>query len=191
MSLHSFNCATEKVPTAADPDPLTQQLGKRPQNKIKQCSARVRILSKLTMSLRSKRRHSPRSDRDRGERKRRRNESDEDSEADDDVSGGSREDLHSIGYYVDDRAEMIEQIFSVIRGPKLKAMLTSTLRDIPVSELKSLCLEQLEGMSRKRIRYILAGKEMEDSSATEDDDDDEEERPETMVLARKEPERYE
>ncbi len=137
------------------------------------------------MSLRSKRRHSSRtrSDRDRvlRECKRRRYESGEDSEAE--------EDLHPIGYYINDRAEIIEQIFSLIRGPKLRAMLTSTLRDIPVSELKSLCLEQLEWLSRKRIRYILAGKEMEDSSATEDDDDEEEERQDLIVLARKEPER--
>ena len=52
---------------------------------------------------------------------------------------------------------MIEQIFSVIKGAKLKAMLTSTLRDIPLEELKTLCLEQLEGMSKKRIRYLIAG----------------------------------
>ena len=60
-------------------------------------------------------------------------------------------------YYINDRAEMIEQIFSVIKGAKLKAMLTSTLRDIPLEELKTLCLEQLEGMSKKRIRYLIAG----------------------------------
>ena len=53
---------------------------------------------------------------------------------------------------------MIEQIFSVIKDAKLKAMLTSTLRDIPLEELKALCLEQLEGMSKKRIRYLIAGR---------------------------------
>ena len=53
---------------------------------------------------------------------------------------------------------MIEQIFSVIKGAKLKAMLTSSLRDIPLEELKTLCLEQVEGMSKKRIRYLIAGK---------------------------------
>jgi hypothetical protein len=65
--------------------------------------------------------------------------------------------LHSIGHYINDPVEMIEQIFTVIKGPKLKAMLTSTLRDIPVDQLKALCMEQLDGMSKKRIRYILAG----------------------------------
>ena len=65
--------------------------------------------------------------------------------------------LHPLGYYINDREMMIEQVFSVIKGAKLKAMLTSNLKGLEMAELKDLCLEQLEGMSKKRIRYILAG----------------------------------
>ena len=81
--------------------------------------------------------------------------------------------LNPISHYldIDDREEMLIQVFKVIRGPKLRAMLTSVLKDIDLTELKLLCLEQLEGMSKTRIRAILAGEEMEDSSATEDDED--------------------
>ncbi|CAG5115015.1 unnamed protein product, partial [Candidula unifasciata] len=47
---------------------------------------------------------------------------------------------------------------------------------IPLAELKLLCLEQLEVMSKKRIRRILAGEESANisSSGTEDDTSDEE-----------------
>lgn len=45
-----------------------------------------------------------------------------------------------------------------IRGSKLQAMLTSQLRGIELSILKKMCLEQLEGMSKKRIIAILNGK---------------------------------
>ena len=81
--------------------------------------------------------------------------------------------LNPISHYldIDDREEMLIQVFKVIRGPKLRAMLTSVLKDIDLTELKLLCLEQLEGMSKTRIRAILAGEEMEDSSATEDEED--------------------
>ena len=71
---------------------------------------------------------------------------------------------------------MINQVFKVIKGRKLRAMLTSGLRDLDAKELKSLCLTQLEGMSKRRIKYILAGREMDESSATDDseeEDDDE------------------
>jgi hypothetical protein len=66
-------------------------------------------------------------------------------------------DLHPLGHYMNDREEMVAQVFKVIKGHKLKAMLTSGLRDLDRDELKSLCLTQLEGMSKKRIKYILAG----------------------------------
>ena len=66
-------------------------------------------------------------------------------------------------------------VFKVIHGPKLQAMLTSVLKDIDLDELKELCLEQLEGMSKKRIRSILSGQPMDESSATEDDEGEDEE----------------
>lgn len=65
--------------------------------------------------------------------------------------------LHPISYFINDREEMVNQIFSVIRGAKLRAMLTSSLRGIDLNELKELCLIQLEGMSKKRIKCVLAG----------------------------------
>ena len=82
--------------------------------------------------------------------------------------------LHPIGHYLDDRSAMLDEVFKVINGPKLRAMLTSVLRDVDMTELKRLCLTELEGMSKKRIRHILAGKEMLESSNTEDDEDDDE-----------------
>lgn len=67
--------------------------------------------------------------------------------------------LHPLSHYLNDREEMINQVFKVIEGPKLKAMLTSGLRDLDLKELKALCLTQLEGMSKKRIKFILVGKD--------------------------------
>ena len=52
---------------------------------------------------------------------------------------------------------MLNQVFSVIKGAKLRAMTTSVLKDIEFKELKSLCLDQLLGMSKKRIKYLIAG----------------------------------
>ena len=66
--------------------------------------------------------------------------------------------LHSIGHYINDKEEMIRQVFSVIKGKKLRAMLPPFLADLDVEDVKALCLEQLMGMSKQRIRltfYIL------------------------------------
>ena len=60
--------------------------------------------------------------------------------------------LHSIGHYINDKEEMIRQVFSVIKGKKLRAMLPPFLADLDVEDVKALCLEQLMGMSKQRIR---------------------------------------
>ena len=76
---------------------------------------------------------------------------------------------------INDLPPVLSPVFKVVHGPKLQAMLTSVLKDIDVDELKELCLEQLEGMSKKRIRSVLSGQPMEDSSCTEDENGSEEE----------------
>ena len=58
--------------------------------------------------------------------------------------------LNSIGHYINDKEEMIRQVFSVIKGKKL---LPPFLADLNIEEVKALCLEQLMGMSKQRIRF--------------------------------------
>ena len=61
--------------------------------------------------------------------------------------------LNSIGHYINDKEEMIRQVFSVIKGKKLRAMLPPFLADLDIEDVKALCLEQLMGMSKQRIRF--------------------------------------
>jgi len=81
--------------------------------------------------------------------------------------------LHPISYYLDtdDREEMLIQVFKVINGSKLRAMLPPILKDMDLSELKVECLKQLEGMSKKRLRSIFAGEVLEDSSETDEENE--------------------
>jgi hypothetical protein len=64
--------------------------------------------------------------------------------------------MFPIGHYINDKEEMITQVFSVIRGRKLRAMLPPFLADIELDDLKALCLEQLMGMSKWVERPLLA-----------------------------------
>merc|ERR1711974_357126 len=96
-------------------------------------------------------------------------ESSSGNESDMDLS----KELHSIGHYINDKEEMIRQVFSVIKGKKLRAMLPPFLADLDIEDVKALCLEQLMGMSKQRIRHVLEGKEMEDSSDTDEESEDE------------------
>merc|ERR1711936_529004 len=104
--------------------------------------------------------------------KRRSRSSSESSSGNDSDMDLSKE-LHSIGHYINDKEEMIRQVFAVIKGRKLRAMLPPFLADLDIEDVKALCLEQLMGMSKQRIRHVLEGKEMEDSSDTDEESEDE------------------
>ena len=51
--------------------------------------------------------------------------------------------MFPISHYVNDREEMINQVFNVIKGKKLRSMLPPFLAEMDVDEVKALCLEQV------------------------------------------------
>ena len=51
--------------------------------------------------------------------------------------------MYPISHYVNDREEMINQVFKVIQGKKLRSMLPPFLAEMDVDEVKALCLEQV------------------------------------------------
>ena len=84
-------------------------------------------------------------------------ESSSGNESDMDLS----KELHSIGHYINDKEEMIRQVFAVIKGRKLRAMLPPFLADLDIEEVKALCLEQVTwvwglGLDTDKILSILA-----------------------------------
>lgn len=81
-------------------------------------------------------------------KKRRRHKSESSSDSSD--SEGSdldlSKELYPISHYVNDREEMINQVFSVINGTKLRSMLPPFLADMDIAEVKALCLEQVKSV---------------------------------------------
>merc|ERR1711915_199555 len=93
-------------------------------------------------------------------------DSSSDSSSDDSDTDLNKE-MYPISHYVNDREEMINQVFSVIKGKKLRSMPPPFLADLDIDEVKALCLEQLIGMSKKRVLCTISGQEMVDSSDTD------------------------
>ena len=90
-------------------------------------------------------------------KKRRRHRSESSSDSSD--SEGSDLDLskemYPISHYVNDREEMIAQVFSVIKGNKLRSMLPPFLADLEIEEVKALCLEQVK-IKYNHIRGLIS-----------------------------------
>lgn len=66
--------------------------------------------------------------------------------------------LYPIGHYLSDRAEMVEQMFGILKKDKIQSMLPPILKEIQWPDLKTHCLDQLNSMSEKQIIRILEGK---------------------------------
>ncbi|XP_002734497.1 caspase activity and apoptosis inhibitor 1-like [Saccoglossus kowalevskii] len=120
-----------------------------------------------------------------------------DNEYDSDLN--PEKELKPIGGYIKNREEMLKHVFKCVGGEKLQSMLLISSRldytlvdwtifwytelqsgrlnyilNCPLAELKTLCLDQLEVMSKKRIRCVLDGQEMTSSSGTDDSSSEDE-----------------
>lgn len=93
---------------------------------------------------------------------------------DDDSDLDLEKDLFSIGTYLNNRPDMVEQMFHSLRGATLKRHIPDILKEMAIKDLKEKCVEQLEVMSKKRIKRILAGDDPASisSSGTEDENSD-------------------
>lgn len=83
--------------------------------------------------------------------------------------------LFSIEKYIKNPEETVKEMFRSVEKSKLRNMLPENIKKIEIDELKLLCVQQLEGMSKKRIRSILTATPMEGSSGSESSEDSEDE----------------
>jgi len=81
--------------------------------------------------------------------------------------------LHPLSHFVKNREVLMEEIFKIVRGPKLEQMLPDKLKkELDLVKLKQKCLAHLEVMSSKRLLHIINGEQMDSSSGTDSSDDE-------------------
>ncbi|XP_023336267.1 trichohyalin [Eurytemora carolleeae] len=108
------------------------------------------------------------------EKKRAKYKSESSSSSDSDGSDMDLDkEIFPISHYINDRDEMINQVFKTINGSKLRSMLPPALVDLDEDDIKTICLDQLIGMSKRRLQHVLAGQEMLESSGSDSDSEGE------------------
>ncbi|VVC34108.1 Hypothetical protein CINCED_3A015265 [Cinara cedri] len=76
--------------------------------------------------------------------------------------------LYPLSHYANDPKQLINELFSVVRGKRLARLIPPELKDMTFEELKADCLIQLLCMSKKRVLATLEGREMNSSSDSDD-----------------------
>ncbi|XP_026478769.1 claspin [Ctenocephalides felis] len=65
--------------------------------------------------------------------------------------------LKELSFYVDDRVALMQQVFMTIKPKKLKSMAPDCLKDLEIAQIKELCLDEVLGISTKRLKSIIQG----------------------------------
>ncbi|BFF98668.1 nucleolar protein dao-5 [Drosophila madeirensis] len=79
--------------------------------------------------------------------------------------------LHPISHYIDDRLELVKQIFGTLKPKTIINLAPEFLKKNSLDEIEELCLEELLCLSTKRLRSIIDGTSCPtDTESSEDSD---------------------
>ncbi|KAL5286588.1 CAAP1 family protein [Megaselia abdita] len=63
--------------------------------------------------------------------------------------------LHPMSFYIDDRVELVKQVFASLKPKTIKNLAPSFLKKHTLEEIEEICLNDLLGISSKRLRSII------------------------------------
>ncbi|EDV51967.1 neurofilament medium polypeptide [Drosophila erecta] len=79
--------------------------------------------------------------------------------------------LHPISHYIDDRLELVKQIFGTLKPKTIMNLAPEFLKKTPLDEIEELCLEELLCLSTKRLKSIIENTKCPtDTESSEDSD---------------------
>ncbi|XP_037025056.1 dentin sialophosphoprotein isoform X2 [Bradysia coprophila] len=84
------------------------------------------------------------------------------------VEGG--QDLHPLGHYIDDRVELIRQIFMSLKSKTIKSIAPDFLQGKSLETIQEYCLDELLGISKKRLQSIINSTQCPDNTDSSDSD---------------------
>jgi hypothetical protein len=79
---------------------------------------------------------------------------------------------HELSFYINDRVKLMKEVLKIIKPKKIKSMAPDCIKDLDIGEINSMLLEELLGISNKRLKYIFNGQNLgEDSSSTDPEEE--------------------
>nr|CAH7741687.1 unnamed protein product [Callosobruchus chinensis] len=87
-------------------------------------------------------------------------------------SESDNESEHELSYYVSDRVKLMKEVLKIIKPKKIRSMAPQFMRNMDNEEINSMLLEELLGISNKRLKYIFNGQNLEEDSSSTDPEDD-------------------
>ncbi|KAK9878987.1 hypothetical protein WA026_003804 [Henosepilachna vigintioctopunctata] len=79
---------------------------------------------------------------------------------------------HELSFYVNDRVKLMKEVLKTIKPKKIKAMTPACLKNMDMEEINSMLLEELLGISNKRLKYIFNGQNLDEDSSSSTNEDE-------------------
>ncbi|KAF7285398.1 hypothetical protein GWI33_010651 [Rhynchophorus ferrugineus] len=77
---------------------------------------------------------------------------------------------HELSYYIKDRVRLMKEVLKIIKPRKIISMAPECMKHMDKDEINSILLEELLGISNKRLKYIFEGKNFDEESSSSEDD---------------------
>ncbi|GJQ73093.1 Nup154 [Trypoxylus dichotomus] len=68
---------------------------------------------------------------------------------------------HELFYYANDRIRLMKEVLKLIKPKKIKAIAPDFMKSLDIDEVNSILLEELLGISNKRLKHILNGENVD------------------------------
>ncbi|CAG9827300.1 unnamed protein product [Diabrotica balteata] len=78
---------------------------------------------------------------------------------------------HELSYYLNDRVKLMKEVLKIIKPRKIKSMAPDCMKSMDIEEINSMLLEELLGISNKRLKYIFNGQNLNEESSSTDPED--------------------
>ncbi|KAK5637890.1 hypothetical protein RI129_000176 [Pyrocoelia pectoralis] len=76
-----------------------------------------------------------------------------------------------LSYYAKDKVKLMKETLKIIKPKRIKAMAPDCIKHLNISEINSMLLEELLGISSKRLTYIFNGEDVDRETSSSDSDD--------------------
>ncbi|KAG5865015.1 hypothetical protein JTB14_002799 [Gonioctena quinquepunctata] len=90
---------------------------------------------------------------------------------DPDVEGEESE--HELSFYLNDRVKLMKEVLKIIKPKKIRTMAPNCMKNLDNEEINSMLLEELLGISNKRLKYIFNGQNLNEEGSSTDPEEEE------------------
>ncbi|KAK4881679.1 hypothetical protein RN001_004998 [Aquatica leii] len=82
---------------------------------------------------------------------------------------------HELSFYAKDKVKLMKEVLKIIKPKKIKAMAPDCIKHMDIVDINSMLLEELLGISNKRLQYIFKGENADRETSSSESDDEEKE----------------